>query len=290
MLGCAGGVLQVLARHLLVPPARVGRPPRAASESANNKGMTMQAGHTTTQLDLTTDGMPHRLSGDTCPALSSHQRDRLIERWRRRMRDEHVSARIFAALIPQMMRAGINDARLSEVTGMVEDELYHARLSAGVVLTLGGAPVIALGALPQVPIHGDVAPLEALLRNTISISCLSETVGVARLEAERSNASGTAFRTTLKRILADEVRHARFGWRLLDQLVPTLPPTLHRRLSAYLVDAFCRLLSRRPADDPLHDAIVRDTVHAIVVPGLEAHGFRAAEAWEKAQRRWRAAA
>ena len=42
----------------------------------------------------------------------------------------------------------------------------------------------------------------------------------------------------LGKILADEVRHARFGWRLVDEVGPALDARTKRRLSAYLVVAF----------------------------------------------------
>src|SRR5262249_48666785 len=124
------------------------------------------------------------------------------------------------------------------VAAMVSQELEHALLCARVVAALGGEPKGLLPDLPEVPAHADASPIEGLLRNVISVSCCSETVAVALVAAEREQAGAAALRAVLTQILADEVKHARFGWRLLDEVAPSLDPATKRRLSAYLVAAF----------------------------------------------------
>ena len=233
--------------------------------------------------------------------LDDHARLSAIATWRGRMINEHVSARVFASLERQLARAGRpTDARAA--ARMVGDEHRHAELCAAVVEALGGAPAAELPELPAVPEHADADPLEAVLRNVLSISCLSETVAVALIDAERRAAGPPALATLLAQIVADEVQHARSGWRLLEDCAPRLGPDLRARLDDYLVLAFAHLvehelahLPARPAPSPAAEAIgVCDglgarqlffaTVEQVIVPGLQAHGLDALTAWRAARR------
>lgn len=233
--------------------------------------------------------------------LDEHARAAAIATWRGRMINEHVSARVFTALTAQLGRAGLaTQARAASM--MMADELHHAELCAAVVEALGGAARADLPALPAVPEHADADPLEAVLRNVLSISCLSETVAVALIDAERRGAGPPALADLLARILADEVGHARAGWRLLEDLAPRLRPALRARLGDYLVLAFAHLvehelshLPARPSPSAAAESIgVCDghgarqlffaTIEQVIVPGLQAHGLDAVNAWRAAQR------
>lgn len=224
-----------------------------------------------------------------------------IGTWRGRMVNEHISARVFAALIPQLMAVEVPAARIAEVACMISEELRHGVLCAAVVHCLGGEATADLPPLPMVPTHPDAEPLEALLRNVLSISCLSETVAVALIGAERDTVSPPALQETLKTILADEVRHARFGWKLLEEIGPRLTRELCRRLGDYLVAAFRDLreyeLAHLPPTAAPSDlaraygvcdghearALFFSTVHTVIIPGLEFYGIPAAAAWETSQ-------
>ena len=153
------------------------------------------------------------------------------------------------------------------------------------------------------PTHDDAAtPLEAVLRNVISICCLSETVAVALIGAERFAMPPSELRDLLTRIWADEIGHARFGWRLLARLAPTLDPATRERLGDWLAVAFAHLEDHELAHLPLAscpppDGVVyglcngadarrlfADTVARAIVPGLAAHGLPAARAWRNRAR------
>lgn len=230
--------------------------------------------------------------------LSDLDRKKAIGTWHGRMVNEHVSARVFAGLIPQMMRAGLDAEWQAEVATMVSDELRHGRQCAAMVHALGGEPVAELPELQDIPIHTDVAPLEGFLRNIINISCMSETVAVALIGAEMHEADPPEMKETLKNILADEVQHARFGWKVLRELAPQLDAEVKERLSDYLVVAFKTLreheLHYLPENDKPSDAAAAvgvcngtearqlffDTVKTVIIPGLEEHGLQAELAWK----------
>ena len=186
---------------------------------------------------------------------------------------------------------------------MVSDELRHGRQCAEMVHALGGEAVAEIPeVLTDVPLHPDAEPMEAFLRNILSISCLSETVAVALIRAEKNEVSTPEMEETLNGILADEVQHARFGWRVLDELAPTLSQEAKGRLSDYLIGAFRHLaeheLQYLPIDNvPSEEAaaygvcdgrdarrLFFDTVEKVIVPRLQELGFKASEAWTASQR------
>lgn len=214
--------------------------------------------------------------------------------WRGRMVNEHVSAQVFAGLVPQLMGAAFPPVAIAALPGMIADELRHAEQCAGVVLALGHAPVAPLPALARMPDHPEVGPLEAALRNLLSVCCLSETVAVAVIRAEQAELEGTALGGVLSRILADEVQHARFGWTLLGTLAPLLDEAARARTRRYLVTALQHLedyelprlpvhLGLRPelalagvCDGGLARQIFQDTLSLVVLPELERVGLRPA--------------
>jgi len=252
-----------------------------------------------TVLDLRAAGRAERVE---LAGLVLDDRDRAaaIAEWQARMVNEHVSARVFAQLIPQLMRAGVDADVQADVAAMVAQELRHGRLCAGVVEALGGAAVMPLPALPDVPVHDDADPREAVLRNVVAISCLEETVAVALLETGRQLAQPPAIGAVLTEILRDEVGHARLGWKLAERLLPTCDRRVRARLSEYLVPAFRQLLERHwiPDEVPLanrhavpalgvDDAraasrLFLDVLGQVIVPGLEAHGLEARDALAEA--------
>ncbi len=249
-------------------------------------------------LDLTQEAQAIALDLPESLALDAVEREAVIHTWRGRMKNEHVSARVFAALVGQMMAAGSPASEQALVARMISEELEHGRLCAAVVHALGGDPVMETGELSSVPVHEDVSPVEGLLRNVLSISCLSETVAVALIDAEREQAGPPELQDLLKQILADEVQHARFGWRLLEAHAPQLDEAQRERLSDYLVDAFHALRAHElhylPPTAPPSElaesygvcdgrdarALFFDTVHTVIIPRLEEFGLSAKAAWK----------
>ncbi len=254
------------------------------------------------QLDLRTEAAELAYDLHDLPQLGAEERKAAQVTWRARMVNEHISSRVFAALLPQMMKAGVRPALQAKVAKMIADELRHARSCAAVVAALGGEARAELPYLEDVPEHRDAAPLEALLRNVLSICCLSETVAVALISAEYFELESSAIGDVLKHILADEVRHARFGWELLDEVMPSVDDATRSRLNEYLEVAFQHLhdheLAHLPACGQLSDNAARagvcdgfaaralffDTIDDVIVPGLQAHGLSAKKAWRAVSR------
>ncbi|MBI5610419.1 MAG: ferritin-like domain-containing protein [Deltaproteobacteria bacterium] len=212
--------------------------------------------------------------------------------WRARMVNEHVSARVFGALLGQAMAAGLSAQRQTQLADFACEELRHARQCAAVVQALGGAAVAELPNLPAVPQHAEVDPLQALLRNIVSVCCLSETVAVALIRAETLQIGPPGLRSLLDQILADEVGHAQFGWSLLRELAP-LPAALEQGLTSYAKVAMDHVIEHELAHLPDHRgfgpaaaqvgvcsgraarALLADTLATVVAPGLLSLGIDA---------------
>jgi hypothetical protein len=236
-------------------------------------------------LDLRAEARRHMPVVAEMPEL----REAAIATWRGRMINEHGSARVFDGLAKQFAAAGVHGG-------------------AGVE-ALGGEARAEIAEGDEYPEHEDAdSALEAALRNMLSICCLSETVAVSLIGAERIEMPSGELRDLLTGIYSDEIGHSRFGWRTLGRLAPTLDASLKERLADYLEVAFASLVEHELAHLPLNsqppaegvvyglcsgpDARVLffDTVEEVIVPGLELFGIPAGRAWEASRSVWEAAA
>jgi hypothetical protein len=246
-----------------------------------------------TVLDLRALARDARPTLPVLPALV----DAAVGTWRARMINEYGSAEVFVALADQLARAGLHEHK-GEVLRFADEERRHGVLCGAVVEALGGEAIGEITTQHDMPAHDDAPrPLEAVLRNVISICCMSETVAVALIGAERFAMPKGELRDLLTRIWADEIGHARFGWRLLARVAQALDDAARERLGDWLEVAFAHLVEHELAHLPLAASpppegivyglcngaearrLFADTVAHAIVPGLAAHGLPAARAW-----------
>jgi hypothetical protein len=225
-----------------------------------------------------------------------------IATWRARMVNEHGSASVFEGLVEQLeglAAVGLLDpSELAQARGFAEQERRHGVLCGAVVEALGGRAVAPSLPEREFPRHADAdSSLAACLRNLLSICCLSETVAVALIAAERADMPEGSLRELLTRIWADECGHARFGWRVLGDLLARLDEPALLGLSAYLRVAFAELERHELEHLPCLDALPAEaaryglcdgaearalfyaTIERVIIPGLEARGLPARHAW-----------
>jgi hypothetical protein len=226
----------------------------------------------------------------------AHLRSAAINTWRGRMINEHGSARVFEVLADQLHAAGVHADEVDACRSFAAEERHHGVLCGAVVQALGGQAIATIDEPLTIPLHEDVSPLEGAARNLLSICCLSETVAVSLVGAERLEMPEGSLHDLLTKIYADECGHANFGWRLLPELLRT-DEQLGERLGAYLQVALNHLVehelahlpadARWPAEGVQYglcsgsDArqLFFATVEQVIVPGLEAHGLPAKRAW-----------
>lgn len=239
------------------------------------------------------------LSRPVAPQITCEpgRRSAAIATWRGRMINEHGSAPVFAGLARQLAAAGAATALVTEVEAMAEEERQHGVLCGAVVEALGGEAVGVPNPEVPLPEHPEVDRFEAVTRNLLSVCCLSETVAVALIGAERLEMPEGPLRDVLSRILADEVGHARLGWRWLARA--RLDGARRERLGRYLAVAFAhlethelsQLLPGGRADPTLglcDGGAARElfyaTVTDVIVPRLCALGLPAERAWAERHR------
>jgi len=274
-------------------PAVQERAPRCSREEARSRSPMM--------LDLEREARrapPLFLDRDAIDPTSLAQ---ATKNWRERMVSEHVSARVFASLLGSLMKAGFDASEQRRVAAMAQQELDHGLLCARVLVALGEAPLAEVPRLDDVPLHPDASPLEAVLRNVISIGCCSETIAVALVATEREQAGPAPIRDVLDAILRDEVKHARFGWRLVSRAARDLDANVRTSLGDYLHDVFdhqidfhapflampCANANGIAVGAPHGRSsfvVFYETMTNVVVPGLEACGLPAREAWRSVTR------
>lgn len=232
------------------------------------------------------------------PSVPNHPtlRRAAIRTWTGRMVNEHGSARVFEGLAEQLRAAGVAAVEVERCREFAHEERRHGALCGAVVESLGGQARANTPEPAEFPQHEDVGALEAALRNLLSISCLSETIAVALIGAERLEMPEGELEELLTTIYADECGHANFGWRLLGELLPD-DDAMKERLGAYVRIAFAHLEAHELAHLPLEaewppegaelglcsgkDAreLFYATVENVIVPGLESQGLPARQAW-----------
>lgn len=228
-----------------------------------------------------------------------HLRPAAIATWRGRMVNEYQSSLVFGSLARQAERAGLATHLSEELREFEAEERRHGVLCGSVVEALGGDARSQVATPRALPGHASCAPLEAFLRNLLSVSCLSETVAVALIGAERLEMPEGSLRELLSRIWADEIGHARFGWRVVQELLPQLDRPTLGRLSFYLRVALRHLELHELAHLPLASTppaegvalglcsgpdartLLYQTIDLAILPQLAALGLAAHEAWEQ---------
>lgn len=182
-------------------------------------------------LDLRSQSRAHM---PAVPATTGAPRAAAIGTWHGRMVNETRSSAVFAALGRQLGDAFGSAALAAACQQFSLEEKRHGVLCGAVVEALGGEAKAGARARAEVPAHDDVSVTESLLRSFTSVACLSETIAVALIGAEWTDMPPGPLRDLLTVIFADEVGHARFGWRLLAELVPSLDGAARARLVEYV--------------------------------------------------------
>jgi hypothetical protein len=232
-------------------------------------------------LDLRTRARP---LAPNLGELSSELRSGTIATWRARMLNEYASASVFEALGRQLAVCFPPEVA-RECAGFAEEERRHGVLCGAVVEAAGGEARGVLSEASDFPEHADAPGRAAALRNVIHVCCLSETVAVSLIGAERLEMPPGSLRRQLTRIYADEIGHARFGWRLLERVAPELSFAERAAIERYLPTAFAHLeaheLSHLPEREPPAGGaalglcvgadgrrLFYDTLERVIVPGL----------------------
>jgi hypothetical protein len=223
------------------------------------------------------------------------------EMWRVRMRAEHESVPPLAALAGQLVEAGATLDAQGVVLRIALDELRHTEICGAAVVALGGEPSFEMRDVPRLPTWAGVSPEERALRNVIFGHAMIETVNAANLVDVLDSMSDPYLREATRLLLADEVKHASFGFDYVEAWHAWLDarPEVRASLDRWLRRAFAELERARSGaglppkelspdqvalgiPDPARLTVVlHQTVEGAIVPALEGFGLAAATAWRE---------
>jgi hypothetical protein len=224
------------------------------------------------------------------PPLDERGRRAVAETWRYRARAEREAQARFERLSRQLAEVGAGEAVLGLARKAAQDERRHARLCAHVAARYGlpdrdRAPVPA----PEVaPVR--LSPRERVLYEIVAFCCVAESLNAALLTVIVERATVPLIREASRRILRDEVHHARLGWAHLSSEAGQgragfLPRWLPAMLDAAIEDSLLRPSPADPAEEALaaHGNLSRATrlelvqaaLRDVLCPGLESMGVDA---------------
>jgi hypothetical protein len=191
--------------------------------------------------------------------LDPLRRAALAEHWSRNGLMEHASVAAFARFTLELLALGAPADLVQGAQRALGDEIAHAELCFGLAGAYAGHAVQP----GPLPIQGALAELSlvAVAGTAIAEACVGETLAAVEAAEACEHTRDPEVRAVLKRIAADESRHAEFGWKFLRWVIAKAAPAEREQLR--------RLTSRLVATE-LERA--RDTVCLHTEPDLLAHG------------------
>jgi hypothetical protein len=182
------------------------------------------------------------------PPLPPHLQRRVASAWAQLGRMEHASVGSFARFSLELLAMGAPPALLTEAALAMADEVRHARACFGLAEALGGEPTSPAA----LDVSGALAHLDrnidrrAILTSLLTEACVIETVAAAQAERALAAAASPVVRGVLAEIVADEARHAAYGWRCAKWMLDA-----HPELRGVAQEVLAGLA---PAEDPLPEA------------------------------------
>jgi hypothetical protein len=158
-----------------------------------------------------------RLDVDAAP------REALAAQWRENARTEHASVAAFARLTLDLAALGAPPALLAAAQNDALDEIRHAQMCLSLARALDGkdfgfAPFPEAQRARTLPRFRPFA-LAALAVDSLIDGALHEGVSARVVAQLARRAEPPAVRALLKQIAADEGRHARHGWDVVEWCV-----------------------------------------------------------------------
>jgi hypothetical protein len=193
-------------------------------------------------------------------SLPAALRRRLAAAWLADARMEHASIAAFSRLSLQLMALGAPPRLLAAVHAAALDEVTHAQITFALASACAGT---ALGpaAFADAAEMRAVGGLAELARETLLDGCIGETVAACEAGEAARCASDPVVAAALRRIAADETRHAELAWAILAWCVDAGGPRL-----AALVQAEVQAVAGELAAEPLEPCA------GCADAGLAAHG------------------
>jgi len=232
-------------------------------------------------------------------ALSVDERAQLAAIWQSRAAAEMSVAAHFALVTRELIETGSDEAVWRRAARAVGDEASHAELCARLAARYrNGAVEWPTRAPTEAPAHPGAPPELVPSLHVVALSCVSETIASVRLEAALAETRSPWARFVIRRILADEVEHARIGWAHLASrhvdaetrraLAPWLPRLCRASVETTLAENAS--LPPMPAHGlpPLDEtrAAIASALDDVILPGFARVGFDTSGLSSAVRRLW----
>jgi len=157
-------------------------------------------------------------------SLPLDQRMRLDDEWLRAGQMEHASIAAFARFTLQLLSLGAPADLVEASSRAMADETAHARICFALASRyqgheLGPGPLSIDGSLDQ-------ESLAEVVVLAIREGCVGETVAAVYAAEAAEHATDPVVRAALRRIHADEARHAELAWRFVRWAIVMFGPEL----------------------------------------------------------------
>jgi hypothetical protein len=133
--------------------------------------------------------------------------------WERDALEEHASVAAFARLTLTMLSVAAPPDLIAAAQRASLDEIEHARHCFALARRYGARAVGPAALLTADAVRE--MPLEDLAALTFEEGCFGETLGALLAEEQLRQATDPTVVSILRRIAADEARHAEFAWRFV---------------------------------------------------------------------------
>jgi hypothetical protein len=222
--------------------------------------------------------------------------------WAARACDEYRSHIGFIHLLSDMAEAGLPFDLIATGTRVVRDEARHVELCRRLVVALGGDNA-AMGTPAMVRADPRLPAAARVLHQVVGSLCIGETLSVRMLSAVMQRRLDPLAAETLRVLTTDEALHGRFGWAVLEAVLPELDARAHRAVQAwlprFLLEAERAFAPRKgPGDDALvaevpspfgslppaeRDRLFDHYLRRDVLARFDDLGLQGSAAWERAQ-------
>lgn len=226
----------------------------------------------------------------TADQLTPEQRARVARVWRARTRAEYLAITTFAFLTVDMVAAGAPPDILSFAHQAAIDEIRHTEMCLRMTQIYAGetpTPDPDLSGLPNDPA---LPKLHQAVTNSMLINCVVETFACTILAVVLEQTTDPCAHAVLKRILSDEVGHARLGWAFLRWGIDTGGNGVIKACSdkvAFTIQSAANVVDAPRPSEPVEDAlrahgmmhaseervVFSDCVREVLVPGFQGLGI-----------------
>lgn len=221
------------------------------------------------------------------------ERELVAGMWAFRARSENQAAARFVRLRDRLRAGGVDGRLVTMAEAAIDQERRHRARCIDLAVGFGHAPLALVEVEPPEVAPAGLSARRRLTWEVFAFCCLTESINAALLSHSYAVCEDPDSKAAVRKILADEVQHARLGWAYLGLTDDRawLAEHLPRMLAATVPE---ELLDPRIQDQPSPalraygvfprselGALLASALEEVIGPGLETLGIPRAplDAW-----------